>query len=341
MLQRERWEKVEEAILDERAARAARSKGRRMPEPECDMRTCFQRDRDRIIHSKAFRRLKHKTHVFIAPEGDHYRTRLTHTLEVAQIARTMARGLRLNEDLVEAIALGHDLGHTPFGHSGEAVLKQLHPGGFDHAAHSLRVVDLLESKGDRPGLNLTWEVRDGILHHSKEQAVNPAHTLEGQIIKFADRIAYLNHDIDDSIRAGVLSMDAIPKDIVDTLGASHSDRITCMVKSVIEASEGTDEITMDPAIYAAMSDLRNFMFQRVYFNPTVKSEDGKVERLIRDLYAYFMEQVEAIPEAHAAFSKAHGMSRADMVTDYIAGMTDRFAINVWKELYVPKDWHSL
>ena len=341
MLQRERWEQIEEAILHEKASHAVRSKGRLIEEPPCSMRTCFQRDRDRIIHSKAFRRLKHKTHVFVAPEGDHYRTRLTHTLEVAQIARTMARGLALNEDLVEAIALGHDLGHTPFGHSGEAVLDQLHPKGFDHAAHSLRVVDLLESKGDRPGLNLTWEVRDGILHHSKEQAVNPAHTLEGQIIKFADRIAYLNHDIDDAIRAGVLSMEDIPKDIVATLGATHSDRITCMVKSLIDASSDLNEITMDPGIYEAMSDLRAFMFQRVYFNPTVKSEDGKVERLIRDLYAYFMENHDAIPEAHVAFSKTHDMTSDDMVTDYIAGMTDRFATNVWKELFVPKDWHSL
>ena len=341
MLQRERWEQIEETILHEKASHAVRSKGRLKEEAPCSMRTCFQRDRDRIIHSKAFRRLKHKTHVFVAPEGDHYRTRLTHTLEVAQIARTMARGLALNEDLVEAIALGHDLGHTPFGHSGEAVLDQLHPNGFDHAAHSLRVVDLLESKGDRPGLNLTWEVRDGILHHSKEQAVNPAHTLEGQIIKFADRIAYLNHDIDDAIRAGVLSMEDIPKDIVATLGATHSDRITCMVKSLIDASGDLNEITMDRGIYEAMSDLRKFMFQRVYFNPTVKSEDGKVERLIRDLYAYFMENHEAIPETHVAFSKAHNMTSDDMVTDYIAGMTDRFAINVWKELFVPKDWHSL
>ncbi|MDY3118891.1 MAG: deoxyguanosinetriphosphate triphosphohydrolase [Peptoniphilus sp.] len=341
MLQRERWEKVEAAILHEKAAHAAQSKGRLKEEAPCDVRTCFQRDRDRIIHSKAFRRLKHKTHVFIAPEGDHYRTRLTHTLEVAQIARTVARALRLNEDLVEAIALGHDLGHTPFGHSGEAVLNQLHTGGFDHAVHSLRVVDLLETKGNRPGLNLTWEVRDGILHHSKEQAVNPVHTLEGQVIKFADRIAYLNHDIDDSIRAGVLSMKDIPKAIVKTLGETHSERITCLVNSLIVSSEDLDEITMDPEIYGAMMDLRAFMFDRVYYNPTVKSEDGKVERLIRDLYTYFMENRRAIPEEHLVFSKAHAMTDEDMVTDYIAGMTDRFAINLWKELYVPKDWHSL
>ncbi|MDD7362734.1 MAG: deoxyguanosinetriphosphate triphosphohydrolase [Peptoniphilus sp.] len=341
MLLRERWEQVEEVILSDRAAHSVDSKGRRQAEAPCDLRTCYQRDRDRILHSKAFRRLKHKTHVFIAPEGDHYRTRLTHTLEVAQIARTMARGLRLNEDLVEAIALGHDLGHTPFGHSGEAVLDQLHPDGFDHAKHSLRVVDLLESKPGREGLNLTWEVRDGILHHSKEQKDNPAHTLEGQIIKFADRIAYLNHDIDDSVRAGVLTPEDIPKHVVDTLGASHSERITTLVRSVIESSGEGEYIAMDPVVYDAMIALREFMFERVYYNPAVKSEDGKVGRLIVDLFTYFKKHLDAIPEEHLAFAERHNVSDDDIVTDYIAGMTDRFAINIWKQLFVPKDWHSL
>lgn len=341
MLLRERWEQIEEAILSEKAAHAANSKGRLQKEEPCELRTCYQRDRDRIIHSKAFRRLKHKTHVFIAPEGDHYRTRLTHTLEVAQIARTIARGLRLNEDLVEAIALGHDLGHTPFGHSGEAVLKELNPNGFDHAEHSLRVVDLLESKPGREGLNLTWEVRDGILHHSKEQSANPAHTLEGQIIKFADRIAYLNHDIDDSIRAGVLILDDIPKEVVEVLGMSHSERITTLVESVIEYGIDEDRIGMRTDIYEAMISLRQFMFQNVYYNEKVKSEDGKVGRLIKDLYYYFMEHREAIPKEHLIFAEKHGVSDDDTVTDYIAGMTDRFAINLWKELFVPKDWHTL
>lgn len=340
MLLRERWEQIEAQILSEKAAHSVDSKGRMIEEPPCDLRTCYQRDRDRILHSKAFRRLKHKTHVFIAPEGDHYRTRLTHTLEVAQIARTIARGLRLNEDLVEAIALGHDLGHTPFGHSGEAVLKQLHPKGFDHARHSLRVVDLLESKPGRVGLNLTWEVRDGILHHPKEQEKNPVHTLEGQIIKFADRIAYLNHDIDDSVRAGVLSLDEIPKEIAAILGRGHSDRITTLVKSIIEYGIEDDTLGMDPAVYGAMIRLREFMFQRVYYNPKVKSEDGKVERLIRDLFYYFKDHREAIPEANLKFGETHAMSDDDIVTDYIAGMTDRFAINIWKALFVPKDWHT-
>lgn len=341
MLLREHWEQVENAILSEKAAHAADSKGRLQDEAPCEFRTCYQRDRDRIIHSKAFRRLKHKTHVFIAPEEDHYRTRLTHTLEVAQIARTMARGLRLNEDLVEAIALGHDLGHTPFGHSGEAVLEQLNSKGFDHAKQSLRIVDLLESKPGREGLNLTWEVRDGILHHSKEQSANPAHTLEGQIIKFADRIAYLNHDIDDSIRAGVLTPEDIPKDVVEVLGTSHSERITTLVKSIIDNGIDEDIVGMDEKIYSAMISLRQFMFQNVYFNKKVKSEDGKVERLIKDLYFYFMEHRDAIPKEHLLFAEKHGVSDEDTVTDYIAGMTDRFAINLWKELFVPKDWHTL
>lgn len=338
MLLRERWEQTEREILASQATLAAESKGRRIDEPECAMRTCFQRDRDRILHSKAFRRLKHKTHVFIAPQGDHYRTRLTHTLEVAQIARTIARALRLNEDLVEATALGHDLGHTPFGHTGEAVLDKLHPGGFKHYLHSLRVVDFLESKPGRDGLNLTWEVRDGIANHSGE---NRAHTLEGKIIKFSDRIAYINHDIDDSIRAGVLHMEDIPSALLETLGRSHSARISTMVQSVVENSADYRDIRMDETVGGAMNRLRDFMFEHIYYSKIVKSEEEKVEMLIRDLYGYYKKRPEKLPKEVLAFAARREVAEDDMITDYIAGMTDRFAIAVWRDLFEPKDWHSL
>ncbi|MDO5301706.1 MAG: deoxyguanosinetriphosphate triphosphohydrolase [Tissierellia bacterium] len=332
---RTRWEGIEESILSPHAVKARDSRGRREWEKEDPLRTCFQRDRDRIIHSKAFRRLKHKTQVFLSPEEDHYRTRLTHTLEVAQIARTIARGLALNEDLTEAIAMGHDLGHTPYGHTGEKVLNSLNPKGFKHNEHSLRVVDLLEPRSKGPGLNLTWEVRDGILCHTGGLQ---AQTLEGRVIKFADRIAYINHDIDDAIRAGVLSLEDIPLEISKVLGSSHSERITRMVMSVIESSAGTDDITMDGEIGGAMRELRAFMFRRVYFNPEVKGEDEKVQRMMAELYHIFSEDVERLPEHVLREAELRGDDVDTMITDYIAGMTDNYAVSLWKELFVPGFW---
>lgn len=335
MFDRKKREEIEKYILAPQATLSVNTKGRIKPEEECNLRTCFQRDRDRILHSKSFRRLKHKTHVFIAPEGDHYRTRLTHTLEVSQIGRTIARGLGLNEDLVEAVALGHDLGHTPFGHTGEAVLNDLNPKGFKHNAHSLRVVDFLESKGNKHGLNLTYEVRDGILNHTGSLRAN---TLEGQVIKFADRIAYINHDIDDSIRAGVLSIEEIPNDLLDILGHGHSERINTMINSLILASQDLEEIRMEESIGKATNDLRTFMFNRVYFNKTVKSEDEKVSRMLEQIYNYYKKNMDKLPKEFIVSNIENDMTDDDLITDYIAGMTDRFAIHVWKNLFMPKHW---
>lgn len=335
MFDRKKREEIEKYILAPQATLSVNTKGRIKPEEECNLRTCFQRDRDRILHSKSFRRLKHKTHVFIAPEGDHYRTRLTHTLEVSQIGRTIARGLGLNEDLVEAVALGHDLGHTPFGHTGEAVLNDLNPKGFKHNVHSLRVVDFLESKGNKHGLNLTYEVRDGILNHTGSLRAN---TLEGQVIKFADRIAYINHDIDDSIRAGVLSIEEIPNDLLDILGHGHSERINTMINSLILASQDLEEIRMEESIGKATNDLRTFMFNRVYFNKTVKSEDEKVSRMLEQIYNYYKKNMDKLPKEFIVSNIENDMTDDDLITDYIAGMTDRFAIHVWKNLFMPKHW---
>src|SRR6056297_2297364 len=265
---REETEAIEKEILSKNAVCAADSKGRRIEEKSCDIRTDFQRDRDRIIHSKAFRRLKHKTQVFLAPEGDHYRTRLTHTLEVSQISRTIARALKLNEDLTEAISLGHDLGHTPFGHNGEKTLKDITSFGFEHNIQSLRVVDLLEKHKERQGLNLTFEVRDGILNH---RGAGIPITLEGRIVKVADRIAYLNHDIDDAVRAGVIKNDDIPKEVIEILGKTHGERINNMVLDMIEKSLGKEYITMSPNAKNAMDNLRSFMFERIYLNAEAKS----------------------------------------------------------------------
>lgn len=337
MYGRERWERIENEILAKEATHSIQSKGRKYEEKECDMRTCFQRDRDRIIHSKSFRRLKHKTHVFIAPEGDHYRTRLTHTLEVAQIGRTIARGLALNEDLVEAIALGHDLGHTPFGHTGEAVLNDLNPKGFRHNLHSLRVVDYLEHKGNRPGLNLTWEVRDGIRNHSGEFK---AHTLEGEIIKIADRIAYINHDIDDAIRAHVLKLEDIPREYLEILGESHSDRIDTMIRSIIESSQSMEKIQMDERVGKATLDLRTYMFDHVYYNTTVKSEDQKVRIILEQIYNYYKANMDKLPNEFLIHGE-NELSNDDRITDYIAGMTDRFAIHCWKDLFMPRYWSTM
>ncbi len=333
---REKREELEHLILKPYASFADRTK--REKEEEKDLiRTEYQRDRDRIIHSKSFRRLKHKTQVFISPGKDHFRTRLTHTLEVAQIARTIARALELNEDLVEATALGHDLGHTPFGHSGEAVLNKLHPNGFRHNEQSLRVVELLENKIDRVGLNLTEEVKDGILNHSGS---NLASSLEGQIIKYADRIAYINHDIDDAIRAGILSSEDLPKELIEILGDTHSKRINSMITAIIRKSYGKALIEMDRDYYEATMKLRQFMFNRVYLDKIVKAEDEKVNRLLENLYRFYKKDLNRIPKEHLKIYENIDHTDDDIVTDYIAGMTDTYAINVFAEIYIPKGWDN-
>ena len=297
------------------------------------MRTCFQRDIDRITHSKSFRRLKHKTQVFLQPEGDHYRTRLTHTLEVAQISRTVARALRLNEDLAEAIALGHDLGHTPFGHAGERALSEALGKPFNHNEQSLRVVRLLEKEGK--GLNLTREVLDGILCHTGPKA---ADTREGRIVRFADRIAYINHDIDDAVRAGVLSENDIPFDIKLALGSTHSRRIAALVNAMIDFGRETGEIGMDDKTAAVMNDLRDFMFEEVYQNPVAKGEEGKSEAIVRYLYHHFAQDANRLPAEYWAIADRDGLPTA--VCDYIAGMTDRYAVMVYQDLTIPKSWNK-
>ena len=309
--------------------------GRNEREEKCNLRTEFQRDRDRIIHSKSFRRLKHKTQVFISPEGDHFRTRLTHTLEVSQIGRTIARALRLNEDLVEAIALGHDLGHTPFGHSGEAVLNELKKGGFIHGVQSLKVVDFLERSDKRIGLNLTSEVRDGILNHSGS---GEAKTLEGKIIKFADRIAYINHDIDDAIRAGIISSDSLPRELTNILGHTSSERINTMIIGIVEKSYGKPIVEMEKEIYEATMELRQYMFKTVYMDSIVKSEEVKIKRLLTELYKYYMEDLSRIPRNHLSLYEGRVHSDEDIVSDYIAGMTDTYAMKQIKNIFIPKGW---
>lgn len=312
------------------AVKSRESKGRERAEEPCEIRTEFQRDRDRIIHSKSFRRLKHKTQVFLSPEGDHYRTRLTHTLEVAQIARTISRALLLNEDLTEAIALAHDLGHTPFGHAGERVLNEICPLGFKHNEQSLRVVDVLERPG---GLNLTYEVRDGILCHNGDQN---ATTLEGQIVALADKIAYINHDIDDAIRGDVLTENDIPKEFADILGSRHSQRIDSMILGIINASYDKPEILMDKSIYDAMMGLRDFMFERVYISSKPKQEESKAHGIIEGLYKAYSINPDLIPES---IKKSSYSNDIDIwVRDYIAGMSDRYAIAKFNELYVPSFW---
>jgi len=334
MLYREDIEKREE-WLSPGACRSAQSRGRVVYEEPCKFRTEFQRDRDRIIHSKAFRRLMHKTQVFLAPEGDHYRTRLTHTLEVCQVARTIARSLNLNEDLTEAIAMGHDLGHTPFGHNGESVLNDVHPGGFKHNVQSLRVAEVLESTPNRKGMNLTFEVKDGILNHSGSL---PAATLEGQIVKLSDRIAYINHDIDDAIRSGVISLDDLPKEPIALFGTGHRERIDCMVNNVVSYSDGKDFVSMDPEHQKQLGVLRSYMFDNVYRSQRVKKEEdlAKVDVVIRSLYEYFLKHPEKLPDDLRALVDIDGLHVA--VKDYIAGMTDRFALNLYGDLFVPKAW---
>ncbi len=329
---RERTEEIEDQTLDPRAVRSADSKGRERDEPPHPMRTAFQRDRDRIVHSKSFRRLKHKTQVFLAPEGDHYRVRLTHTLEVSQIARTVARALRLNEDLAEAIALGHDLGHTPFGHLGEEALSPFLGRPFRHNEQSLRIVDHLENDG--AGLNLTWEVRDGIVNHT--WSMPPPSTLEGQAARFADRIAYVNHDVDDAIRAGVLAPDDLPQEATDVLGAEHGDRIDALVTDLVTTTtdRGGDVLQLSDPVFRALDALRDFMFERVYLRPEAADEQRKAVELVRTLFRYYLEHPEALPdEARLAPGEL-----PDHVADHIAGMTDRYALRVYERLFLPQGW---
>jgi dGTPase len=330
MLIREQTEKLEEKILSPFAQLSKNTKGRRQTEIKCDIRTDYQRDKDRIIYSKAFRRLKHKTQVFISPEGDHYITRLTHTLEVSQIGRTIARSLRLNEDLTEAIALGHDLGHTPFGHSGEQVLDSICPHGFKHYEQSLRVVDVLEPKN---GLNLTWEVRDGIGNHTGS---NMAATLEGQIIKYADRIAYINHDIDDAIRGKVISENELPKECLKVLGLTTRDRINNMVVNIIENSINKDTITINTEFDYAMDELRNFMFENVYIDSAAKKDEKKAQNIIRQLYSYLIKSPEILPEEYSKMLETEDIDR--VVCDYVAGMTDTYAVKKFNDIFIPESW---
>lgn len=330
-------ENREERYLSPYATLSNSSKGREVEEEKCIIRTEFQRDRDRIIHSKAFRRLKHKTQVFIAPEGDHFRTRLTHTLEVAQLGRTLARALNLNEDLVEAISLAHDLGHTPFGHTGERILNELHPRGFKHNHQSIRVVEILESRENKQGLNLTFEVREGIINHSGE---NKSITLEGQIIKFADRIAYINHDIDDAIRAGIINKDELPKDCMEVLGDSHGKRINTMIVDLITNNHGKNQLIMSPLVGEMTNKLREYMFEKVYLNKNAKTEDDKAEYIIQVLYEYYMKNIDKLPKAHLDIYRSIDLDheKEDIICDYIAGMTDRYIVNLYMDLFVPKPY---
>jgi dGTPase len=327
---RELYEMSEDRMLSPYAVRSSKSLGRKEQIPDCDIRTCFQRDVDRITHSKAFRRLKKKTQVFLRPMGDHYRTRLTHTLEVSRIARTIARALRLNEDLVEAMSLAHDLGHTPFGHSGEDALNEIVPGGFMHNFQGVRVLERLEKDGT--GLNLCREVLDGVLCHTGPDKPS---TLEGKVLRLADRIAYINHDIDDAVRAGILKNSDIPGHLSDLLGEEYHSRIDTMVKDVIFNSTGPD-ISMSPGVAAAMDELREFLFENVYRNPVVKGEETNVREMLRRLYFYYLKSPDKLPEEYRLICEEDGVGRA--VCDYIAGMTDSYAVGLFEDLFVPKGW---
>lgn len=323
-------EQLEHVIVGPYGVLAGQSRGRLYPEEECEIRTCFQRDVDRITHSKSFRRLKHKTQVFLQPEGDHYRTRLTHTLEVSRLARTVVRALRLNEDLAEAIALGHDLGHTPFGHAGERALNNIHPGGFKHYEQSLRVVDILERDGR--GLNLCEETRLGILHHTHGA---PDDTLEAIAVRLCDRIAYINHDLDDSIRAGILTADEVPARIRSECGERNSERINAFISDLIRNS-GEGELKMSPAMQETFDFFHRFMFSDVYTNPLAKSEENKVEGILSRLYDYYAAHPEALPEDFAGVIEREGRQRA--ACDYISGMTDSYAMEKYGELFIPFAW---
>ena len=329
---KEYQDKWEREYLSPYAALSSESRGRVREEDSCPIRTDYQRDRDRILHCNAFRRLKHKTQVFLAPQGDHYRTRLTHTLEVSQIARTIARALRLNEDLTEAISLAHDLGHTPFGHAGERALNQLCPGGFKHYVQSLRVVDKLEKEGR--GLNLSWEVRNGIVTHTKGTW---AATPEGRIVRMADQIAYVNHDIEDAVRAGVLDPDILPRDCTAVLGTTKSARITTMINSILRNSDGNVRVGTEEN--EAFLALRDFMYATVYVDKTAKREEQKVDKVIGELYDYYLNHIDRMSNFYVQLAYQEGRDRA--VTDYISGMSDEFAIRTFEELFVPQKWHVL
>ncbi len=340
LLGREQVEAEERTRLSPRAALSAETRGRAQARPLDPFRTEYQRDRDRIVHSKAFRRLSHKTQVFLAPEGDHYRTRLTHTLEVAQIARSVAVSLRLNEDLTEAIALGHDLGHTPFGHTGEDALTACYqevrerfpgvPERYRHNEQSIRIVEVLEYEGK--GLNLTWEVRDGIRGHT---GGHMPETLEGQIVRIADRVAYVNHDIDDAVRAGVLRDEDLPPRLLEILGDTHVERIRTMVQDMIATSAQSDEIRMSPPVWKAMMTLRDFLFHNVYLSPDAKSEEPKAAEVVRRMFMYYLERPDELPDGCLALASG---DVPQAVTDYVAGMTDRFAIRTYEQLFLPRSW---
>ena len=333
MTLKEELERLEHEQLDPRAAFADESRGRLHPEePRIeDVRTVFQRDTDKIVHSKAFRRLMHKTQVFLSPEGDHYRTRMTHTIEVSRIARTIAKALKLNEDLAEAIAMGHDLGHTPFGHAGEVALTTAMGQPFRHNEQSLRVVDILENGGE--GLNLTYEVRMGILGHTGPRIPE---TLEGQIVRWADRYAYVNHDIDDAIRAGILENTDIPRSISKVLGSTHSQRINTLVCDTITASREDGEIALSPGVSKALNDLREFLFERVYRNPIAKGQEQKAKKMLQQMYEYYYRHPEALPDDFQPQLSFEGMERT--VCDYIASMTDNYAVDKYTELFIPAGW---
>lgn len=332
---RESLEQREKEYLSPYASLSMNSRGRQKPEVECDIRPAFQRDRDKILHCKAFRRLKDKTQVFLSPEGDHYRTRLTHTLEVSQNARTIAKALKLNEDLVEAIALGHDLGHTPFGHAGERALARVSPLGFEHNRQSVRIVERLERKG--LGLNLTFEVRDGILNHQTE---GMPHTLEGKVVRLSDKISYIHHDMDDAVRAGILTENDVPKEIRDVIGSTPSERLDHFVHDIVTNSMGRNDICMSEPIGNAMQAMRQFMTERVYRNPVAKSEEGKAEALMETLYEHFMKHVDEMPEEFIHLL-SEGEHREQIVCDYVGSMTDRFAVALYEDIYIPRSWAKL
>jgi len=329
---REQMEERERQILSPYATLSENSKGREVDEPQCDIRPMFQRDRDRILHCKSFRRLKNKSQVFLTPQGDHYRTRLSHTLEVSQNARTIAKALRLNEDLVEAIALGHDLGHTPFGHCGEYELNRLCAEGFIHSEQSVRIVEKLEKGGE--GLNLTWEVRDGIKNH--QTSLMPS-TPEGCIVRISDKIAYLNHDIDDAIRAQILDEDSIPLEIRKTLGFTTRERLNNMIHDVVNTSQNQEKIAMTPEMWQAMQDLRKFMFLNVYTNPVAKGEEIKARRMIGEMFELFCDKPEEMPVKYRMMIEA-GETKGRVVCDYISGMTDQFCVAKFSQYYMPEAW---
>ena len=334
MIVREQLEAMEREFLSPYATLSENSRGRLRDEPQCDIRPVFQRDRDRIIHSKSFRRLKDKTQVFLTPEGDHYRTRLTHTLEVSQNARTIAKALRLNEELVEAIALGHDLGHTPFGHAGERALNRVCSLGFEHNIQSVRTVDVLEKDGQ--GLNLTIEVRDGILNH---QTSSMPFTLEGKIVRLSDKIAYIHHDMDDAIRGGIVKDSDVPKEIGEVLGYTTRERLDSFIHDIVSYSIGKDDVSMSPEVAEALKKMRNFMFESVYQSPIAKAEEHKAEALVETLFLHYIKHKDQLPAEYLTLlDKGENLER--VVCDYVGAMTDHYAIAQYEELYIPKSWHG-